>query len=133
MITGGGKQNDQLLRSRLLSKTIKYLTEPRYVIEGDEIIYGRFIDDPKKIMSVDDLVQSISKYRALIDPFDNPFDIRTAETLNQTLQNDILKQIIIKTRARTIENKDIVNRLLNIDIDSFTGPVGKLNLWSKRG
>jgi hypothetical protein len=126
----GNDQNQ--LRSHLLTNTIKHLIQPRYDIEDNSITYGRFVDDSKKIMGFEDFIQSVIKHRALIDPFDNPFDVETAETLNQTLHSDVLRQIINKTKARTIENKDIVNILSNIDIDSLEGPVKKLNLWSKR-
>lgn len=120
------------LRSRLVDGAIKFLIRPEYHLSGTQITYRRLVDDNMKITNVNDFIQSITKFEALIDPFDNPIDLETAEELNQILHNETLRKIIIKTRARAIENKEIIKENPELKIEDLKGPARKLILWSRR-
>jgi hypothetical protein len=109
------------LRSRLTAGAINFLTQPQYYVNGNNIFCGRLVDDLKS-MTVDDFIKSISKYGALIDPYYNVIDINSAEKLNKTLQNEILRQVILKTRALTIRNADLVDALSQEQKDDLIKP-----------
>jgi hypothetical protein len=116
-----------IFRTFLVKGAYEFLTRPRYYLNDNNIICGRLVDDIKEV-NLDTFIQNIAHYGALIDTFNNPIDPETAEILNESISNpllhDILKQIIIKTRAREIETKNIINKKKD--------SAGKLTLWSKR-
>lgn len=141
------------LRTRLVSGAIEFLTQPRHYQDNQNIFYGRLIDDNIQSMTLSDLLASISTYGALIDPYNNVINVNAAESLNENLRNEILRQAILKTRARMLENIDLINVVTleqkeqfiqvfrtnaeyNLNIEnlnkSFTGPIRKLILWSKQ-
>jgi hypothetical protein len=128
------------LRVQLAEGAIKFLTDTKhYFLQSDlgqmTIYYGRLVDDNIKSMTIDELDNSILKYGALIDPFDNPID---PDSLSK--RNGIIQEIINKTRSYALENKNVVNSVIDRRIfenpndldDELKGNVRKLILWSKR-
>ena len=129
------------LRIQLADGAIKFLTNPQYYFshpdgKNGKIYYGRLIDDAMKIMTIKEFNDSITKYGALIDPFDNPIDPDFVP-LDE-------KEIMNKTQFYALENKNVLNSIYDkrnlreifensSDLDhDLQGPARKLILWSKR-
>lgn len=99
------------LRSRLVAGAIHFLTSANYFVLDDNIYYGRLIDSRPEIMTREQLIDNIKKYKALIDPRYRVISISQAEHLNSILEDEVLHSAILKTKHAVEENLDIVNSL----------------------
>lgn len=120
------------LRSNLVDGAIKFLTKFDYYPYGNIIYYGRLVDDNMKIMTFNELKNSIDKYGALIDPYGNAIDYNTK------IAKDNFKEYVSKTRVYEMQNKNFTNNKLRAifesseDLDAdLEGDARKLILWSK--
>lgn len=115
-------------RSSLLQIVLKFLTQPQYysLPTPNQFVYGRLADSQLQSISGNELVESIRKHGALIDPYGHPITIATAQMLNEQIANPIITEIIEKTRKRSKENETVSNKaklrdafiaLLNYDLN----------------
>ena len=91
---------DKRLRSVLLRDILDALLIPRWIRQGNTIIYGRAIDTPREF-SLEEFIGAIRENEALIDPAGNVLDYESAIGLEIPEVNEW----VYRTQVMEMENK----------------------------
>ena len=104
------------LRENLLKEAGRFLTKPRFLIDGQQVKYGRLVDEVMDEYPLTDLLRSIRDHGALIDPQGHALTLEEAEALPE---NDVVSDVLYRTRAAQINNLQYLSGLLPSERDGI--------------
>jgi len=110
---------EQRLRENLLNSAVAFLIESRFIFVGDQVRYGRLVDDLLDEYPAADVLETIREHKALLDPDGHPLTTDEAEILLQSHPDDDLQEAIYETQAQEINNIQYLNGLLPSERDAL--------------